>query len=384
VKLSRLIAWLLLMAPSAWAAPLDLSSGHIPFVASLTTLFQVGQPAAGGITYTPAGGSFAGGTVTSPILFPNGSAAAPSVAGSSFTTTGLYWAAGPTLGFSTGGTSAFTINSSQQIAWTSGATLQNEPNIAGALFGSGVTTVVDIGLAGTPMIRMNGTTQFGWASGSASATVLDTILTRAAAATIQMGAADAAAPVAQTLKVQSVVAGTADTTGVKTTIVPSLGTGLGHGSAYAIQRALVQATGTVQQSAGDAFLICESRTLSTTTATLTTLATIALPTSNTAGGASAFFSVEAIDAVSPHVDDDTQIMNFAFKNIAGTVTANASAAVGDIQSGDLGTTTVGATATISTTNVLVNVTPVFTTIAPTIVHGYLILQLAGPVTATCN
>lgn len=285
MRLSRLLAWLLLMAPSAWAVPLDLSSGHIPFVASLTTLFQLTQPV-GGISYTPAGGSFTGGTITAPILAANGTACSTvSYSFSSFTTTGFIALAGPDLAVCVGGTHTWDWVGSQLLANTNGS---------------------------------------------------------------------AAAPV--------LANGNFTTTG------PYWQTN-GFGVAVGGQTRVIQ---------------CGLKTLSNTTATLTTLAIITLATSNTAGGASAFFSVEAIDGVTPHVDDDTQIMNFAFKNIAGTDTVGASSAVGDVQSGDLGTTTVGATATISGTTILINVTPVFTTIVPTLVHGYVVLQIAGPATVACQ
>ena len=55
----------------------------------------------------------------------------------------------------------------------------------------------------------------------------DTILTRHAAANWQLGAADAAAPVAQTLGVQSVVAGTSNTSGVNWALNGSVSTGSG-------------------------------------------------------------------------------------------------------------------------------------------------------------
>ncbi len=55
----------------------------------------------------------------------------------------------------------------------------------------------------------------------------DVFLTRTAAATLQFGAADAAAPVAQTTQVQSVVAGTSNTAGADWTLLGSKSTGTG-------------------------------------------------------------------------------------------------------------------------------------------------------------
>jgi len=76
----------------------------------------------------------------------------------------------------------------------------------------------------------------------------DTILARRAAANLQLGAADAAAPVAQTLSVQSVVAGTSNTAGANLTIAGSQGTGTGAGGSIVFQVAPAGTTGTAQNA----------------------------------------------------------------------------------------------------------------------------------------
>jgi hypothetical protein len=76
----------------------------------------------------------------------------------------------------------------------------------------------------------------------------DTILARRAAANLQLGAADAAAPVAQTLSVQSVVAGTTNTAGANLTIAGSQGTGTGAGGSIVFQVAPAGTTGTAQNA----------------------------------------------------------------------------------------------------------------------------------------
>lgn len=81
----------------------------------------------------------------------------------------------------------------------------------------------------------------------ASAT-LPIFLTTVATATLQHGQNDAAAPVAQTIKFQSVVAGTNNTVGVNTTIIGSLGTGTGGSGKIIMQVGLLGTTGTVQNS----------------------------------------------------------------------------------------------------------------------------------------
>lgn len=77
---------------------------------------------------------------------------------------------------------------------------------------------------------------------------LDAIITRKAAANLQFGAADAAAPVAQTLSVQSVVAGTTDTAGVNFTIKASAGTGTGAGGSIIFQVAPAGSSGSSQNA----------------------------------------------------------------------------------------------------------------------------------------
>lgn len=69
-----------------------------------------------------------------------------------------------------------------------------------------------------------------------------------AAPTLQLGAADVAAPIAQTLAVQSVVTGTTNTAGANLTIKGSKGTGTGVGGSILLQVAPAGSTGTAQNS----------------------------------------------------------------------------------------------------------------------------------------
>jgi hypothetical protein len=90
----------------------------------------------------------------------------------------------------------------------------------------------------------------------------DTILTRKAAANLRFGAADAAAPVAQTLSVQSVSSGTTDTAGANLTIAGSQGTGTGAGGSIVFQVAPAGASGTAQNALATALTINSDRTVS--------------------------------------------------------------------------------------------------------------------------
>ena len=74
------------------------------------------------------------------------------------------------------------------------------------------------------------------------------IHTSPAAATLQLGAADAASPVAQTLQVQNVVGGTGDTAGANFTIAGSIGTGTGAGGQIILRTAPAKSTNTTQNT----------------------------------------------------------------------------------------------------------------------------------------
>lgn len=83
----------------------------------------------------------------------------------------------------------------------------------------------------------------------------DLILTRAGAASLKLGDNDAASPVAQTLGVQSVVAGTSNTAGAAFTLKGSAGTGSGVGGIIDFQVAKVGTTGTSQNAYTSLFTV---------------------------------------------------------------------------------------------------------------------------------
>lgn len=89
----------------------------------------------------------------------------------------------------------------------------------------------------------NGNFIFGNNSGSTNTTV-----SFPAANTWQFGNADAASPVAQTLRVQSVVAGTAAANGANWTLQGSLGTGTGTPGKVLWNVGIAQASGTAQST----------------------------------------------------------------------------------------------------------------------------------------
>jgi hypothetical protein len=101
--------------------------------------------------------------------------------------------------------------------------------------------------------------------------VRDTFLMRGGAATFQLGAADAAAPVAQNLQVQSVVTGTSNTAGTNFTVKGSIGTGTGVGGSIIFQTAAAGSTGSTPNS------LAAALTINSAGQTLATDGTAALP-----------------------------------------------------------------------------------------------------------
>lgn len=87
-----------------------------------------------------------------------------------------------------------------------------------------------------------------WSSTSLISGTADVILTRGGTTALQLGAADAAAPVAQTMQVQSVVAGTTNTAGTNWTLKGSKSTGSGAPGSIIFQTAGKGAASTTQNT----------------------------------------------------------------------------------------------------------------------------------------
>jgi len=112
--------------------------------------------------------------------------------------------------------------------------------------GSGGYSVA-IGNSSSGRVSVGPAGSYEWGNSYASNTP-DLLITRKAAASLQLGAADAAAPVAQTIGPQSVVAGTSNTAGVNFTIRGSQGTGTGSGGNILFQTAPAGSSGTAQNA----------------------------------------------------------------------------------------------------------------------------------------
>jgi hypothetical protein len=87
----------------------------------------------------------------------------------------------------------------------------------------------------------------------------DTTFSRGAIRNFRFGAADASPALAQTLSVQSVVAGTSNTAGAAFTVTGSQGTGTGAGGSIIFQVAPAGGSGTAQNTLVDALTINSSK-----------------------------------------------------------------------------------------------------------------------------
>lgn len=87
--------------------------------------------------------------------------------------------------------------------------------------------------------------------GFGDGTTVDAYISRKGTGNLQLGLADAASAVAQTLSVQSVVAGTSNTAGADLTIQGSRGTGTGAGGSIIFSTAPAGTTGTTQNAVAE-------------------------------------------------------------------------------------------------------------------------------------
>lgn len=149
---------------------------------------------------------------------------------------------------------------------------------------------------GWPLVT-NTTTAFQLSSTSAVIQFgTDLILSRKAAASLQFGAADAAAPVAQTIGPQSVVAGTSNTAGANFTIRGSQGTGTGAGGNIIFQTAAAGSSGTAQNALTTALTITSAQKAEFASS---------IKTGAPAGGTAAEWKLGAVAVVSPTAPDRT-------------------------------------------------------------------------------
>lgn len=129
-----------------------------------------------------------------------------------------------------------------------------------------ISTTTTAGAATRRLVVSNGlynisTNDLYWSSSTTDVVPIDLQIGRRAAANLRLGAADAASPVAQTLSVQSVVAGTSNTAGANLTITGSQGTGSGAGGSIIFQVAPAGSSGTAQNALATALTIGSDRSV---------------------------------------------------------------------------------------------------------------------------
>lgn len=143
-------------------------------------------------------------------------------------------------------------------------------------------------------------------------------------------------------------------------------TGAGACGNFDVQTSFKKATGASAQTLGDRLMVVGKQTaLSTTNATTTTFVQLQLPTSNSSGGCTVFYTVEANDGT--NWDTASGFYIVAASNKAGVVTATASAAT-EASNANSGTLADASAVTITGTNVNLRVTPAWTVIVPTTVQ----------------
>ena len=167
-------------------------------------------------------------------------------------------------------TTAITLYSqfyASNIAGTAGSAISSAAAFYGnqASSNTGVTNNWNLYMNGTASNYLKGSLYLG------STTAASAILTGRSAANLTLGLADAAAPVAQTLSVQNVVAGTTDTAGTNFTITGSRGTGTGAGGSILFQTATASTTGSTQNALATALTIASTGTVTAGALVATTL-----------------------------------------------------------------------------------------------------------------
>jgi hypothetical protein len=193
-----------------------------------------------------------GGTVTtsSPVIdaAQTWNAGGVTFTGLKFNATDTASAAGSLLmDLQVGGTSRFSVSKAGNVV------IANNGTLTGYRFRAATSGVARAALDtwvgdNNGYVLINSTGALIWTSSADAAGTGDLFLTRRAAANLRFGAADAAAPVAQTLSAQSVAAGTTNTAGANLTITGSQGTGTGAGGSIIFQVAPAGSSGTAQNA----------------------------------------------------------------------------------------------------------------------------------------
>ena len=165
-------------------------------------------------------------------------------------------------------TAVFNLRKSNSTGVLSNLWMKDNYNVSiGSYAGSWLTFGINptagllngMGMSATEL-RFPANFSISWTGSGALQVAADLFITRGNAATLQLGAADAAAPVAQTLQVQGVVAGTSNTAGANFTIRGSDSTGNAAGGSIIFQVSPAGSSGTAQNAYATALTINSDRT----------------------------------------------------------------------------------------------------------------------------
>lgn len=252
--------------------------------------------------------------------------------GATTANTALNITAGQMVSANAGSVSAptFKIFDSRGIYAASGALMvadSNSVNTAGLGWsGQSLTGILSVPNGGG----------FGFSSSTTAGSTLDIILRRSAAANLTFGAADAASPVAQTLSVQNVVAGTSNTAGATWTHQASLGTSQGAPGRHSFTNgAMIAASGTTQQTAVSRLELGATKVLTNNSATTLVNVTNA---SNTAAAGVIDYQVEVFDGTD--VQTEVGSVSYMVTNKGGAFSGNTVTKFGNAQNATSGTLTV--------------------------------------------
>lgn len=278
MKRTALASFLLMVSAASALAQSSpgLTYGQIPTAGQWNSYFAAKQDTLGYTPVNKAGDVMTGRlvmaastTLQASLNIPAGTAPTSPINGDTWTTTaGLFIringvTVGPLAGPSSG---SFAATSPLTVSFpASVVTYAFDFSVANTFLASqtaqGATTTspgwyTQVTGDTTPRVRvgLNATDIPSIAFGPGNA-VRDAFLERTGAGALRHGAPDAAAPVAQTISVQNVVAGTSNTAGANLTISGSQGTGTGVGGSIIMQVAPAGSTGSTQNALSSALTI---------------------------------------------------------------------------------------------------------------------------------
>jgi hypothetical protein len=146
------------------------------------------------------------------------------------------------------------------IFGSSNVTLQRVAGNSAVAAGLNGANSVAIGLGGVWISTVGGA-NIGFTASTNSLNSQDLFISRRGAASLLFGNVDSAAPVAQTIGPQSVVAGTSNTAGANFTVRGSQGTGTGIGGDIIFQVAPAGSSGSAQNTLAQAMRVYNNKTV---------------------------------------------------------------------------------------------------------------------------